>query len=335
MRSRLINAAVLCGSLLICLAGAEAMLRITNLSFPLGVQWIRTTSANLQSGFVYDPQTGWKMRPNNTFQWVREKITNDYRSNSQGFRSDRDFNPASPGFKMAFVGDSYTFGSGVAYEQTFASLLENQASGRVAWDFAMPGFGIDQAWLATRYQILPNHPDLLVVGIVDADFERSQISFRGVVKPVFRVVNGRLEEKKLSSPTRWQTYLYDNVRLWSMYMHAKQWMGRHYGIGEYWTLNQAILDTLREDCRKAGVPVLFLYIPTKEFRAFPALRQYMRRTGAEYIDLTEARSSPQGIYLPHDGHFNPAGHRYMAGLIEHWLEAHQFGSAATARAASH
>jgi pimeloyl-ACP methyl ester carboxylesterase len=106
-------------------------------------------------------------------------------------------------------------------------------------------------------------------------------------------------------------------------MMAMRWVGTRYPIGDFWSLNRAFIDALREDCRRAGVPVLFIYIPIDTFQPFPALAAYMRRTGANYIDLTEVRPSPpHAIYLPADGHFSPAGHRYTANLVEQWLQTH-------------
>jgi hypothetical protein len=108
-----------------------------------------------------------------------------------------------------------------------------------------------------------------------------------------------------------------------MWQRAAQWVGIHYSRGEYWTLNQAILDAIREDCRKTGVPVLFVYIPIKGLEPFQALPAYMRRTGAAYIDLTEQRPvPPRSIYLPNDSHLSAEGHRYVANLIDQWLKSH-------------
>ena len=79
----------------------------------------------------------------------------------------------------------------------------------------------------------------------------------------------------------------------------------------------------REDAKNAGVPVLFLYIPIKGLHPFPALLNYMRRTGANYIDLTEQRPRPPvGIYLRHDNHLSAEGHRYVADLVERWIPSH-------------
>jgi hypothetical protein len=189
----------------------------------------------------------------------------------------------------------------------------------------MPGFGIDQVWLSARHKALSLKPDLLVVGLVNADFDRSQTSFReGFNKPTFKLVSGQLVRRSMEpAPNALWRYLDENSHLWGAWELSKRWVGTNYGLTEYWILNRAMLDTLRDDSARAGVPVLFLYIPISSFKPFPTLSRYMRETRASYIDLTEQKPiPPKSIYLRHDGHLSPDGHRYVADLIEGWLKDH-------------
>ena len=271
--------------------------------------------------------TGWKMKPSRSFVWKSEGRDWEYRANSNGFRSDHEFDPADLRCRIALVGDSYTWGSGAAYEDTFAALLEKDSHGEwVSWNFGMPGYGVDQVWLSARHEALPRHPDLLVVGLVNADFERSQIPHReGFDKPTFKLDHGKLirRTQEPTPPTLMQ-YLDWESHLWAVWERSKRWMGTERGLTEYWTLNQAILDELRQDSKQASVPVLFVYIPIMSFKPFPAVREYMRRTDANYIDLTlQQPPPPKSIYLPHDGHLSPEGHRYVANLIEAWMRDHR------------
>jgi hypothetical protein len=325
------NLGLVCATILFCLISAEWGLRLgRNLYpsfYPVKMGWVGQFQNRPSMTFVTDPETGWRMRPNNSFAWDIGKEEQTYRSNSQGFRSSSDFDKDDQRAKFAFVGDSFTFGTGVANNETFPALLETASHGRVSWNFGMPGFGVDQVWLSARHQALPLKPDLLVVSLVNADFERSQVPYRrleGFAKPTFNLVAGRLTERIAERPPNaLMGYLDEYSRLWAMWQRALRWVGLHYGAGEYWTLNQAIIEALREDCRQASVPVLFVYIPIKGLQPFPALQTYMRRTGAEYIDLTEQRPiPPTSIYLKYDSHLSAEGHRYVADLIENWLKAH-------------
>jgi hypothetical protein len=336
LRSRVaavfINLALCCTVLLICFFGAEYLLRNKVRFYPVQMGWVGQFHNRHSDNFIADPQTGWRMRPSRSFRWTLDGQTHDYRSNSQGFRSGADFDAHDRRFKMAFVGDSFTFGTGVAEQENYPSVVETAGPNRVSWNFAMPGFGVDQAWLSARYQALPLKPDLLVVGLINADFERSQVVFRrleGFGKPTFRLVNGRLVQRTAETPPNiLMQYLDERSRVWSMWVGAERWVGLQYGYGEYWTLNQAIIEAIREDCRKAGVPVLFLYIPIKGMHPFPSLSTYMERTGAAYIDLTKQRPVPPvSIYLRHDTHLSAEGHRYVGMLIDQWLKSQHHGEA--------
>ena len=325
--SLFINLGLVCVAVLISLICAEQMLRMKSRVYPMQRGWVGQFQNRPSKNFITDAQTGWRMRPNHSFVWEADQYTHAYRSNSQGFRSANEFNADDRRFKLAFVGDSFTFGTGVANDETFPSVVEKAAPDRISWNFGMPGFGVDQVWLSARYQALPLKPDLVVVGLINADFERSQVPYRrleGFGKPTFKLVSGELTQRASEpTPNTLMQYLDERSLLWAVWQRALRWVSINYSRGEYWTLNEAILDTMLADCRKAGVPVLLIYIPIKGLLPFPALSAYMRRTGAPYVDLTEQRPvPPRSIYLRNDSHLSAEGNRYVADLIEQCLKSH-------------
>lgn len=70
--------------------------------------------------------------------------TATYQSNSQGFRSSREFDENFDGRRIAFLGDSFTFGWGVEENETFAALLESKLEHTRSYNFGIRGFGVDQ-----------------------------------------------------------------------------------------------------------------------------------------------------------------------------------------------
>ncbi len=262
--------------------------------------------------FVPDPATGWRLRRESGF------------SNAQGFRGKSDFNPSDKRKKIILVGDSFTYGSGVPYEDTFGAVIESQLEGRaVVWNLAMPGFGIDQMWQSVRHQALPLKPDLVIVGFIISDFARSLTAYRvheGFNKPTFKLVDGRLIPRTAEDrPNFLVQVLQRHSCLWTLGVLAYRAVALRFPVGEWWTLNRAILEAIRADCRANGVPVLFLYVPTREWHSFPTLRSYMQRVGANFIDLTDASPlAPQDIFLDGYGHLNAKGHRYVADVVLRW-----------------
>jgi len=305
---------LLAGSLVFVLFLAEGTLRLFPLLRPLPRTYIGEEYDNRQGrhrGLVSDPLVGWKIRPN-----VPE-------INAQGFRAPFDFHPNQACKGIAFAGASFTFGVGVRYEKIFASLTQAGVSGSCAYNMAIPGFGLDQEWLMVRTQALPLLPRLVVVAFTSSDLTRSQEAYNPGFgpKPVFKLTDGRLvSETAEDRPSFLVRFLQHHSSLWRLVQLADLTLARRYPHGEWWYLNAAILDAIREDCRKAGVPVLFVYIPTG-WRAFPSLRAYMFRNQANFIDLSQGEFTlTPNMYIPRDGHLNDKGHRQVADAILRWLQ---------------
>ena len=258
---------------------------------------------------------GWKIRPNAS--------TINARINAQGFRALSDFQPNRACKGIVFAGDSFTYGVLVRYEKTFASLTQAGVPGSCAYNMGVPGFGLDQIWLTVRTQALPLHPELVVVAFISGDLTRSQEAHNPGfgLKPVFKLAGGRLvPETAEDRPNFLVRFLQRNSSLWRVLQLADLTLARRYPHGEWWYLNAAILDAIRDDCRKAGVPVTFVYIPTG-WRAFPSLRAYMFRNQANFIDLSEGEFAlAPDMYIPRDGHLNEKGHRVVAAAVLRWLQ---------------
>lgn len=321
------NIAVALASLVLMFFAAEGALRVASVAPPFSLGYVGEYENRPSQNFMPDKDTGWRMQPNQEFVWTKEGKPNRYRSNAQGFRALEDFHPGTETRrKIVFAGDSYTFGAGVENDQTFSAVVQAHSPKRVSYNLGMPGFGIDQIWLSVRHQGLPMKPALVVVALVDADFERSQMPHRtaeGFGKPAFQRTRAGLLRRQPEHPSAAYLFMEEHSRVLSLYRRAMRKIGTKYPVGEYWLLNEAILDELREDCRRAGVPVLFLYTPISTFQPFPMIGKYMRRVGANFIDLTALKPRPaRSIYLPVDGHFSVEGHRFVAGLIENWIHTH-------------
>src|ERR1700681_2303427 len=119
----LANLGLVCATILICAVCAEWGLQLgSNLYpsfYPTRMGWVGQFQNRPSTTFVMDAETGWRMRANNSFDWVIGREEQTYRSNSQGFRSPTDFDKGDQRAKFAFVGDSFTFGTGVADDETF------------------------------------------------------------------------------------------------------------------------------------------------------------------------------------------------------------------------
>jgi hypothetical protein len=109
------------------------------------------------------------------------------------------FSERRPRHRVALVGDSFTFGLEVSYDQTWGARLEQALGGDVqVLNFGVDGYGIDQAYLRYARDVRPWRPDVVIFGLITHDLYRSMavysfVSFPGwpfpFAKPRF-VVNG-------------------------------------------------------------------------------------------------------------------------------------------------
>ncbi|MGB9256942.1 MAG: SGNH/GDSL hydrolase family protein [Candidatus Korobacteraceae bacterium] len=313
---------LLLGSVSFMLLMAEGILRLFPLLRPLPQTYVgEYENRPLGNGYlVADSVLGWRMP-------AGAQLGN-YRANSQGFRAAVDFS-SNPGCRIiAFAGDSFTFGPGVRVEQTFASVVQTNLAASCAYNMGVPGFGLDQIWQTVRTQALPLHPALVVVSFISGDFTRSQDAYRpmeGFNKPTFKLVDGRLLARTAADRPGWLAqFLESHSSVWRVLCLADRAIAHHYTHGEWWNLNAAILEAIRADCRAAGVPIIFIYIPSREWGTFPALRDYMDRRGANFIDLSRGpyALTPDMYISAANGHLNPKGHQQVAAAVVQWMENH-------------
>lgn len=263
-----------------------------------------------------DDVLGWRFHPDRTYTLVTEGNSVEYESDALGFRVDGDAPAAPKGAKrIAFVGDSFTYGIGVAASETFAARTA-AALGAVALNRGIPGYGIDQMWLTLRHVVLPGKPDLVVVAMIDDDFERT-LHLNSVLigvpftKPVFRLDGGKLVPVgEADRPGALSRFLDRKSRVLAGWRGAWRRIGRRWPVGEWWKTNAAVIDAMIEDARAADVPILFAFIRrSNHWIPFATLEQHLAARGVAFLDIgAQWGSSPAEGYYPKDGHYNAVGH---------------------------
>jgi hypothetical protein len=310
--------AILVVSLSLCTLGTECVLHLFRHFRPIPRTYVGEYQNRTHSYWVTDPQIGWRMRPHVSFGL--------YQSNAEGFRGPTDLGSTKSCNRIVFVGDSFTYGIGVPYEQTFAALIEAQTSGSCVTNMGLPGFGLDQIWQTVRTQALPVHPHLVVVAFIGEDLGRSEEAYRdmeGFNKPTFKLVDGLLVPKNVEDrPNFAVRFLEHHSSLWRLVRFSDRELSRFYPHGEYWNLNTAILDAIQADCSAAKVPVLFIYIPTRAWGKFPALHTYLDQARINFIDLSLGQFAlARDMYSEDDLHLNEKGNRQVANAILSWIHA--------------
>jgi len=254
-----------------------------------------------------------------------------------------------------WLGDSFAFGHGVDFDESWVGLLQARAPAVRQVDSAVPGYGPVQYravfdWLLERGV----RPDTAIVAIyVGNDFHDCVWDKDA---PVNEGVLGHRRDLKSFLKTHLQLY-----RLATSVYHRLAPTEDEYrhvlaelADPEAWTrepLSVALATFEREMkelqvlAREHGVELRFLVIPTRD--AVAAVRAGATATegstpllpvekagrvladlGADFLDATSplARAGGEELYFPFDGHLTPEGNRIVAdALLERWPEACRSG----------
>jgi hypothetical protein len=142
--------------------------------------WEQAASHNLRiftkaSGdltyLVYDDTLGWTVGPS------RRNATGMYLSAAEGLRAATQgevLSGAKTRRRVALVGDSFVFAERVRFEDSWGHLLESGSGGKLqVLNFGVGGYGVDQAYLRFRKEVLAWKPDVVILGFPLADLHRS------------------------------------------------------------------------------------------------------------------------------------------------------------------
>ena len=144
----------------------------------------------------YHPTLGWTVPMANA--------TSDFTSNSQGIRGEREYTvePATDAIRISAFGDSFTFGSEVADRDTWEEQLSRSVSRLEVLNFAVPAYGLDQAYLRYQTEGARFGSDIVVIGFMSENIRRNVNVFRPFynrlywshlfTKPRFAVQEGEL-----------------------------------------------------------------------------------------------------------------------------------------------
>lgn len=184
------------------LAGGELLVRALSVPTPAGLsvagtvllprRWEEVRARNAAvlrrtpaaaAYLVSDTLLGWTVGPS------RRSADGRYLSSAEGLRSARAgqrFAADATRPRIALVGDSYTFGLEVPFEDTWGVRLERELGGRAAvLNFGVDGYGVDQAYLRYRRDVRPWRPAIAILGFINHDLYRSLSVYSFITFPAW------------------------------------------------------------------------------------------------------------------------------------------------------
>lgn len=152
----------------------------------------------------FSPSLGWTIRPDAVMHF--RGLTDETvfaKSNSQGIRADRDYEPTVPEgvLRLAAFGDSFTHGDDVRNDETWAALFEKKGPAVEVMNFGVPAYGIDQAYLRYLEEGVRFSPRIVLICFFTENIIRTVNVFRPFLypsdylplsKPRFVLRDGRL-----------------------------------------------------------------------------------------------------------------------------------------------
>jgi len=339
-RSLLLRAIVAVVVLGVLLAGAEGAASIWLMT--QDIRAIRPTENFRQA--QYDTLLGWIGLPD-------LRITNNYgpgihlATNADGMRIHKPVSAElAPNARRAICsGDSFTFGSGVADDQTMCAYLEGQLPGLETLNMAQRGFGIDQAYLWYKRDGARYQHQLHLFAFIWNDFERMALtSFTGYSKPMLRLRDGRLLTTNVPVP-KWsgtsKAYEIQNVLARSRLFQLARRSGNQSDAAklqrtdtQVWNVAEAVFEDLARLNAERHSQLVLVYLPTAtEAEAGPydvrraSLEAFSKRTGIPLVDLTPdlravPRDSLDWLFITANqipvrgsaGHYSPRGNHWAA-----------------------
>ena len=282
-----------------------------------------------------DPLLGWRPKPRTRRRIVAAGTSAFVATiNRDGLRGKTRIAVPKPAGRprIGIFGCSQTFGAGVDDGETFAARLGASLPGADVLNFGVSGYGTDQMLLyyetaGARYDL-----DVVVLAFAEYHLERNVLRFRSYAKPVFALEpDGGLQLSGVpipapdvllgGPPVPAHTLLDRSVLL--------RWLSQRREIHELalqdragskaWELTRALVARFAADARQRGTRMVLVNVDRTSRPLDAALADLATAARIDWIDLDPAVRAAErdgrAIRLPHDRHFDPAGHRLIADTL--------------------
>jgi len=278
----------------------------------------------------HSPTLGWEPRPG-----FRSSTVN---TNSRGLRGLAEHpDPKPKGTRrVVCIGDSFTFGEGVADDHTFCAKLDGLLADADVLNLGVHGYGTDQQYLRLLEQGLDRGADLVVLGFYLPDVERNGRGFRDFHKPVFRFRDGRLHLENVPVPHPSQVHVH-RVPVWRSRLTGfvrvqvsrlrNRW---DHADSTEMHVTRGILDLLQAECGRRKIPLLMILMP-KRIEPEPRTEESELIKWAQANSVPVLNMRPVFMELPTDrrmkmydhgevGHWTPEAHEICARLLREQVD---------------
>lgn len=311
----------------------------------LGLDLFRSArDAGLHSQRTYlEPDTllGWRTIPNLHLPdlWAPGS---GLASNSRGFREAREVGARVPEgtSRIVCLGDSFTFGIGVANDETWCAML-GAREGLESVNLGEAGYGIGQAMLKYERDASGIPHDVVIVAPIAEDFRRVGLRrFVGYERPYFSAEDGGLVVENVPVPRT------SRLRVWATLNRALLQRFHVFRAGRRVLdlvpgaeparasrtdappelVARLLLARLRDTVEARGASLILALLPsgvpdpmTQDWKLF--LAGFAEANGVPFVDLYSPhegrlRAERARMFSTEWGHFSVEGNRWVADRLE-------------------
>lgn len=336
LRSLLAHAGLVAGSLVAAALLLEGALRIV---YPAPIRWTYP-----QEYYDFDPEVAHVLRPG------QQAFTHDkpVSTNSLGLR-DREFapQPAAGVRRVLTLGDSQTFGNGLALAETWPKQVEallNASPGGTRWELVNAGVPGTDTWqheILLERLLAAYHPHAVVLAVYAND-----VAPRFEPRPQRASVKTNTLEKRLAYGFKRSALVSLVAERWRALEVAEE-IEKGHAIAQYivtgephervergWQQVDASLAAMKRSCDARGVQLLIAVLPRRDqVSGAEPRRAYNERLaaiaaarGIPALDLLPSLSAAYAehrgrLFLPWDGHNSALANGVIARRIAHELRA--------------
>lgn len=333
----------------LALAGLVAALLVVEVVLRL-VDAVPEVANPLYSFHESDPRLGWRGKADVALRFRRPQFDAVIAHDAAGWRAGDPPPPAAPARRVLVLGDSFTWGWGVAQGEVYTDHLQRRLPTTAIDNRGVNGFGTGQEYLLAQQELTARRYDVVLVQVFANDLG-DNVDDKGGRRPLFA-----LDGDLLLPPQGELRPLHGAVRRW-LKDHSRTFLlidftTRALGGGNAATaplrpvagvaapvdfrtvrggaITERLLRALAATATEHGARPVIVYAPHRlELQAAVApvgvqaahalAAEAAHASGATYVDLTPplaaaaARGEP--VIFPGDEHWTPHGHRVVADVL--------------------
>ena len=301
----------------------------------------------------YDSLLGWAHEPGQEGTFETPQFRTLVRINEKGLRDrPHSYERQDDSERILVLGDSFAWGYGVEESERFSQLLEKSLNADVI-NAGVSGYSTDQELLWYRGEGIKYETDLVILVVAGNDVGDNDQELVSTIyyKPRFVFEDGKLILKgypvpetstqgkiiySLSQRSALAYFLtqryFDVLSLYSKIKvnsdHATSSGSSINAPEEPFKLTTTLIDEIRKlaESRKAK----FMIVTTDRWWNSPSSETYqdflntLRAKGFLVLDVESMPGfDPEEMLIPNDGHWNQAGHEFVAEKIKALIETQQ------------